>query len=304
MLLEGASTDYIAEVVLNEHLLFEGFWGDTLDKIKGAISSKLKDNPISSTVEAAKAFGDGISGVSTALTGIVRDGGNVIDTVVSGAQNLMSKGLSAIQKNTNDLVKRIDELSKKISNNNVKSFVGKVMSKAKGLVDFIVQKVKEATSAGGWKGLLATLGAYLAVKAVRPKTGGLISKILQVLSGKPKEMLKGAQAIYEEFAGDDDEEEGEEAPPEGESDEDITARAISKVVGAVKAFVWGIVKKVLTEAGTAAVAQMAGPAGWIKQLADIFQKVAGGVAWVCEGIMEAISRAKFKPITGGSSAAS
>ena len=86
--------------------------------------------------------------------------------------------------------------------------------------------------------------------------------------------------------------------------EGMYLKAVSILSGAVKGFVWKFVKKIIGAAGAAAVEQLAGPVGWIKKLAEMFDKVAGGISWVSENIMNAIERASFKPSSSAGSAAS
>ena len=293
MLRESIYDSQFQAYILREHLLFEGWWSDAIDAVK----EKLKDNVVTNTIDAAKELGSGIAGVTGAMAGIVSSGGDAIVTVVGGAKDLMSKGLNAVKKVIGKITAKLDELSKKIKNAKLLSFVKKTIDKLKGLVDFVVEKIKEATDGGGWKSMLAAIASYLTVAAVRNKIEVIGQKVLDVLSNTGEKMWDAANSLFSEFKSDDDAEEGEDAP-EGEGEEGIIAKTIGKVKDGIYSFVWGLLKKVLGESGVAAIESLAGPVAWIKKLGELFQKVAGGVAWVCERIIDAIKRATFKPLKG------
>ena len=314
LLREGRSRVAVSDDIVREHLLFEGWW----DKAKEFVADIVKDNPITNAAEAVKAAGDGIKGVVATLTSIAMSGADAIGTVVAGAQNLMSKGLQAVKKDVGRLTGRIKSLAGKVTIGGLKDMFTSVATGLEKLVDKLVEKIKAAATGGGWKGMLATVACFLAVKAVRGKIGGFIDAAVKVLSGDPKVMVEGAMKIKEmvgavaEAAGDDEEElkpgdiDKEIASAEasgGEAgdakDQGEYVKALSILSGAIKGFAWGLVKKVIGAAGTAAVEQLAGPVGFVKKLAEVLGKVAGGIDWVCQGILEAAARASFKPAGAG-----
>lgn len=302
-------------MVIREHLLFEGWWSDVKDKIV----DKLKDNPITNAAEAVKEAGAGLKGVVVALTGIVNTGGDAIGTVVKGAQSLMSKGLQAIRKALSKVAARIKELAGKVTIDKIKATLEKFAAGMTSLVDKLVSGIQKATSAGGWKGMMASIATFLAIVAVRSKISNFSDMALNILSGDPKKMVQGAlkmksmvdsvmeAASNEEEKPLDIEKEIEDAKKAGADasaaqEQGAYLQAVQLIMGAIKGFAWGLVKKVVGTAGVAAIEQIAGPVAWIKKLAEMFEKVAGGVGWVAENIMDAISRASFR--IGGSSSGS
>lgn len=314
---ESSRDPEFQRMVIREHLLFEGWWSNVKDKIIDTI----KDNPITSAAEAVKEAGSGLKGVVVALTGIVSTGGDAIGTVVSGAQSLMSKGLQAVKKALGKIAARIKELAGKVTIDKIKSLLEKFANGMSGLVEKIVGGVQKATSAGGWKGMMASIAAFLAVVAIRGKIENFSGTALDILSGDPKKMVQGAmkmKSMVDSVIGGDEEGEGEEgkldiekeiedakkagASADEAKEQGAYVQAVQLIMGAIKGFAWGLLKKVLGSAGVAAIEQIAGPVAWIKKLAEMFEKVAGGVGWVAENIMSAISRASFR--IGGSSSGS
>lgn len=290
-LAESRRDPILAEMILSEHLIFEGFWGD----VKNKIVDKLKDNPLTAAADAAKRFGDGINGVVAALTGVVNDGGNAMETVVSGAKSLASKGKSAIIKSVRKLLSRVEEVSKGLSGA-ASTAVEKVRKTIEKFMNGFGAKVDELMSASGWKGMLGCLTTFLAVKAIRSRLDGVVEAALKVLSGDPKSMLKGAldiKAQVDDAVGEDSE--------EGDGEGSDEAAALETLWNSVMNLAWGFMKKAASSAGAEAVEQLAGPVAWVKKLAGIFEKVGGGIAWVCEALMDAVSRATFKPLGSPSS---
>jgi len=302
-------------MVIREHLLFEGWWSDVKDKIV----DKLKDNPITNAAEAVKEAGAGLKGVVVALTGIVNTGGDAIGTVVKGAQSLMSKGLQAIRKALSKVAARIKELAGKVTIDKIKATLEKFAAGMTGLVDKLVSGIQKATGAGGWKGMMASIATFLAIVAVRSKIANFADMALNILSGDPKKMVQGALKMKSmvdsvmEAASDEEEkpldiekeiEDAKKAGADASAAQEQGAylQAVQLIMGSIKGFAWGLVKKVVGAAGVAAIEQIAGPVAWIKKLAEMFEKVAGGVGWVAENIMDAISRASFR--IGGSSGGS
>lgn len=303
-LTEAAIDAKLNAAILYEHLIFEGWWSDTKEKVIAAV----KDNPITSVIDATKRLGDGINGIVAALTGIVSAGGNVIDTVIAGAKNLASKGITGITRTINQLLDRIQELVAKLGDK-AKQKAELIVGKIKGFISGFGDKVNSLMEGTGWTAMLAVLTAYLAVDAIRGKIGKLVASSLTVLSGDVKKMIAGAAQLKSQvddaLEGDDDEAEEEAEPEDKNKDDDNIVATIQNLWASVKNLAWGFVKKAVGAAGGAAVTQLAGPVGWIKTLAKTFTKIAGGMAWVCEHIMAAISRATFgpKPL-GGSPPAS
>ena len=303
-LTEAAIDAKLNAAILYEHLIFEGWWSDTKEKVIAAV----KDNPITSVIDATKRLGDGINGIVAALTGIVSAGGNVIDTVIAGAKNLASKGITGITRTINQLLDRIQELVAKLGDK-AKQKAELIVGKIKGFISGFGDKVNSLMEGTGWTAMLAVLTAYLAVDAIRGKIGKLVASSLTVLSGDVKKMIAGAAQLKSQvddaLEGDDDEAEEEAEPEDKNKDDDNIVATIQNLWASVKNLAWGFVKKAVGAAGGAAITQLAGPVGWIKTLAKTLTKIAGGIAWVCEHIMAAISRATFgpKPL-GGSPPAS
>lgn len=120
----------------------------------------------------------------------------------------------------------------------------------------------------------------------------------QRIIGDKRKMLSVAAGIVKsagESALEGDEDDGLE-PPEGDGKEAEVAEGIAAIAKSIKSYAWGIVKDALGKAGEEAVEQLSGPIGWIKKLAEIFSSIAGGVSWVIDNILSAISRATFKPL--------
>lgn len=289
-------------VIAREHLIFEGWWSNVKDTIVKNLKDKLQDNPITSAADAAKELGKNVKGVVVMLTSITASGGDAIDTVVKGSTNLMGKNLSSISKSMKQISNRVKELTKSVKKEAIRRMLEKSAELLENAVGNTVSVIKEVTSGDGWKVMLTTLGCYLATSAIRGKIGQFASSVIKVLSGKPKEMLQGALEIkkqIEELIGESEDEESVDEV-EGADDDSALGKAIQIIIGAVKNFVMGFVKKVIGEVGMAAIEQIAGPLAWIKKLGEVFEKVAGGTSWVCEKIMAACERATFKPL--GSSA--
>ena len=308
-LTEAAIDAKLNAAILYEHLIFEGWWSDAKEKIVAVI----KDNPIVSAAMAVKRFGDGINGVVAALTGIVGAGGNAIDTVIKGAQNLASKAITGITKTINQLLDRVQELVAKLSDK-AKQKAELIVGKIKGFISGFGDKVNALMEGSGWTAMMGTLAAYLGVSAVRGKIGKFVETSIAILSGDVKKMIAGAAELKSQvddaLEGADDEAEPE-AEPEDENDNDaIIVAVIQNLFASISGIAWGFVKKAVGAAGSEAVASIAaGPAGWVyaaaSSLAKIIGPAAAGLAWVCEHIISAISRATFgpKPL-GGSPPAS
>lgn len=291
LLAEGADPTLVSDMVVREHLLFEGWW----DKAKEAVAGFLKKNPISDTLEAAKKLGTNIQGVTFVLTQAVSAGGGIIDSITNSAGNLLGKRIGDVRKSVAKVVKRLKELINKVTKPDLKAWLSGVADSVTTLVDRIVAKIREATSGGGWKGMLARLTAYMAVQAIAAKAGPLSDLVTDALSGDPKKMAAAAGQIA--AAGIEDEDDDNDDPPPAEGEEGLLADGINKLTDAFRGFAMGLVKKALGTAGEAAVEQLAGPAGWLKAAADVFQKVAGGISWVCERIMEVAGRVAWPTST-------
>lgn len=295
VLLENAGSEHLNRVILREHLLFEGWWSDAKDKV----ADWVENNPITNAIEATKELKDKGKAVIASLTSIVASGGDAIGTVVQGASNLLSKGLAAITKSVSEVSKKIKEIGGKLTSPKLKSFVNQIGEKLSNISQFIINKIKEATSGSGWKGMLAVIVAYLGVEAVRSKIQSVSQLALGALDGDKKKMLSAAANIAK-FAGksalkDNEEDDGLEPPKEGGNEAEIV-EGIVVIAKSMKSYAWGIIKNALSKAGEEAVEQLSGPIGWIKKLATIFSFVAGGIAWVIDNILSAISRATFKPL--------
>jgi len=304
-LTESVSNPRLERDILQAHFLFESWWSKAISKAKDI----AKDNPISRAADAVKAAGSGVKGVAVALGGIVASGGDAIATVLAGAKNLMSKGLDAVRKALGKVSARLRQVADKLKTASIKSALGKAADVIEGIVNKVVDGVKDAVGDAGWKGMMAGIACYLAVAATRAKITTFAEALLKILSGKAAEMLKGALELKKTI-GDlvpESEDEGKSAEEEIEdageakdaaaedAEEGDYLKAAAAAAGALKGFVWGLLKKAVGAAGIGAVEQLAGPVAWVKKLAELFEKVGGGIAWVSERIMEAISRAQFKP---------
>lgn len=297
MLNESTFDSRLQEAIVREHLIFEGWWSDTKD----AIVKKLEDNPITSAVEAAKKFGEKVNGVIVTLTSIVNDGGDAIETIVQGSKSLMSKNFQSVTKSIKQISGRVKELSKSIKNDALRSVLEKSVGLLDNMVGKVVDGIKKITSGDGWKVMLTSIACFLATSAIRGKIDQFSGAVLKVLSGDPREMLKGAieiKKMIEDLIGEGDEDADSEA--EGDDNDSMIAKSVEVIVTAMKNFMIGFVKKVIGEVGMTAIEQLAGPLAWIKKLGEIFEKIAGGTSWVCEKIMDACKRATFKPISSPS----
>lgn len=291
MLVESKRDLVLEGEIMIEHLIFEGFWSDAKEKIL----DKFKDNPITSATEAIKRFGNGVNGVVAALTSIVQSGGDAMETVVSGAKSLASKGKSAIIKSVRKLLSKIEEVTKKLGDAVAKK-TEKVVGEITKFINGFDAKINEVMSEPGWKGMMGTLTVFLAIKAIRSRVDGVIEAALKMLTGEASKMISGALDIKNQV-DDAVGEESEVAKPAGGDEGEAAASAIETVWNSIMNLAWGLVKKAAASAGTEAVEQLAGPAAWVKKLAEIFEKVGGGIAWVCEAVIEAVGRASFKPST-------
>lgn len=291
MLIEGASDTVVSNVVVMEHLIFEGWWDDAKKKV----AEFVKDNPITNAAEAAKKLGTSVNAVVVSLTQIVSAGGDAISSVISGASSLIPKRLVDVKKSTGDVSKKLKELAGRITNATLKKWVEGVSDKIASLGDRISAKIKELAGGSGWKGMMSALVGFLAASALAMKIGPVKDAVLEVLSGDPKKMVAGATKIASQVAaavGDEGDDEDDD-PPDVEGDDAATADGINKATDAFRGLAMGLVKKALSSAAGEAIEQAAGPVGWIKKLAEIFEKIAGGASWVCEKILEALGRAKW-----------
>ena len=295
MLLEGVGIETISEIVLREHLIFEGWFDSVKDKVKGW----LKDNPVTNAVDAVKELGDKGKATIVALTSIVNSGGDAIGTVVSGAKNLLSKNVTSISKSIETITKAVKNLAGRMTNAKAKAFVEKMASGMANFKSKLVSKIQDAIGAGGWKGMFSILAVYLGTDAVRSKIETLSTKIAGAIGGDKKKMKSLGASLLANIASEqleDDDDDEEEQPPEIEGEDGEAVEGVSQLKKAAFKLVLGFLKKIITVAGGEAVEQLAGPVGYIKKLGEIFSKIAGGTAWVCEKILGAISRAQFKPL--------
>jgi hypothetical protein len=291
LLQEGVDLAAVSDLVVREHLLFEGFW----DKAKEKVADFLKDNPITNAADAAKRLGTNVNAVVASLTQVVNSGGDVIDTVASGAGQLLSKRIVDVKKATGAVFKRLKELAGKLKSPKIKDWVDGVAASVASLGDRLGDKIKQLAGGGGWKGMMAKLVAFLAVTALSEKALPLSKVVTDALSGEPKKMLAAAAQIKAMMEGDDDDDDEDDEPPAEPGEEGELAAAIDKLTDAFKGFAMGLVKKALGAAGEQALSQLAGPVDWVKKLGKAFEKVAGGISWVCEKLLNAMSRATFKP---------
>jgi hypothetical protein len=298
MLLEGASDVVVSNVVVMEHLIFEGWW----DAAKKKVAEFVKDNPITSAVEAAKELGTSVNAVVVSLTQIVSSGGDAIGSVMSGAGSLIPKRLVTVKKATGEVSKRVKELAGKITNASLKKWAEGVSDKIASVGDRISAKIKEFVGGSGWKGMMSALVGFLAASALASKIGPIATAVVGVLSGDPKKMATGASKISSQVSavvGDEDDDEDDD-PPEADGDDAAAAEGINGATDAFRSFAMGLVKKALSVAAGEAIEQVAGPVAWVKKLGEIFEKVAGGVSWVCERILEALGRATWQSSTSAS----
>lgn len=289
LLKEGFDVGAVSDMVIREHLLFEGFW----DKAKEKVADFIKDNPITNAADAAKRLGTSVNAVVASLTQIVDSGGDVIDTVAAGAGNLLNKRIVDVKKATGSVFKRLQELAGKLQSQKIKDWVGGVAATVANLGDRIGETIKKLAGGTGWKGMMSKLVAYLAVAALAEKATPISKLVTDALSGDPKKMLATAAQIKGMFDGEDDDEDDE--PPVEPGEEGEMAAALNKLTDAFKGFAMGLVKKALGAAGEQALAQLSGPIDWVKKLGAAFEKVAGGISWVCEKLLNAMSRATFRP---------
>lgn len=295
LLHEGFEASAVSDLVIREHLLFEGFW----DKAKEKVADFIKDNPITSAVDAAKQLGTTVNAVVASLTQVVDSGGDVIDTVATGAGQLLNKRIVDVKKATGAIFKRLKELVGKLNSQKIKDWLEGVAASVASLGDRIGEKIKQLTGGGGWKGMMSKLVAYLAVSALSEKAVPISKIVTDALSGDPKKMMSAAAQIKGMLDSDEEDDENDEPPAEQGEDGEM-AKALDKLIDAFKGFAMGLVKKALGAAGEQALSQLAGPIDWVKKLGKAFEKVAGGITWVCEKLLNAMSRATFKPL--GSSA--
>jgi hypothetical protein len=290
LLKEGFDVGAVSDMVLREHLLFEGFW----DKAKEKVADFIKDNPITSAADAAKRLGTSVNAVVASLTQIVDSGGDVIDAVATGAGQLLSKRIVDVKKATGAVFKRLQELAGKLQSQKIKAWVGGVAGTVASLGDRIGETIKKLAGGTGWKGMMSKLVAYLAVAALAEKATPISKLVTDALSGDPKKMLATAAQIKGLVEGDDGDDEDDE-PPLEPGEEGEMASALNKLTDAFKGFAMGLVKKALGAAGEQALSQLAGPVDWVKKLGAAFEKVAGGISWVCEKLLNAMGRATFRP---------
>jgi len=284
--------------LLNEHLIFEGFWSDAKEKVLDAI----KDNPITSAADAVKRFGDGLDGVVVTLSSVVSSGGDAIDAVRQGASQFASKRIKGIVKDLRALMGRLEELSSKLSAG-ARAGLEKIVGKLKAFSGEFASRVVGLVSGGsGWKGMMGALVVYLALSAVSPKISILVDSSLKLLSGEPEKMVSGATNLRDqavnalELKGEvNDAADVVTGNIKGDDDDLKILTASGMIWSAVQSMSWGFVKRAVREAGEEALTQLSGPVGWIKKLASTFKMIAGGMAWVCERISAAARRATFGP---------
>jgi len=297
-LVESRGSLSLNRSVLNEHLIFEGFWSDAKEKVLDAI----KDNPITSAADAVKRFGDGLDGVVVTLSSVVSSGGDAIDAVRQGASQFASKRIKGIVKDLRALMGRLEELSSKLSAG-ARVGLEKIVGKLKAFSGEFASRVVGLVSGGsGWKGMMGALVVYLALSAVSPKISILVDSSLKLLSGEPEKMVSGATNLRDqavnalELKGEvNDAADVVTGNIKGDDDDLKILTASGMIWSAVQSMSWGFVKRAVREAGEEALTQLSGPVGWIKKLASTFKMIAGGMAWVCERISAAARRATFGP---------
>ena len=160
-------------------------------------------------------------------------------------------------------------LSKSISSNFTKPLYA-IAKKFEGISDIpkkIVEKIsgyfsqfQEGLTSTGWKGLLTSMAAFLGCRWAVEQFNELVSGIKEKVLG-----FVGNLSV-------------EQATKIGDQ---LTDGLITKLQEKFKS--------ILTNLSANAVAALAGPVAWIKQLADIL----GGVDWVTKNLMPVISRATF-----------
>jgi len=286
LLLESVYDSKLNKVILKEHLLFEGWWSEAKQLLgKGIDKIKETSNDI---VDVIENFGSNAKGVVAGLWAAASDS-NILGKVTGAASQLASRRATDI----------FEPLTK-ITNLLKSTEIGK---KAAGVFSNIIEKIKTLlksfTSLDGWKGMLSSAAVYLGIKFLRSKIGTTIQDIAdKCKSGDWKsianEITKGvfaksldaisAPETEQENEENEEDEEDEETSSEGSYIRIVINFINSKVINAIKNFIFEKIKSIAGDA----IAALAGPVAWIKTAVTIFKTTD----FVVETLMDIISRAK------------
>ena len=317
LLTESYVKPHVAERILKEHLLFESWWG----KLKSKVSSVTKSLPVVSTVDAIKRFGRTYKAIQVVLASVVSSGGSSIQTVVDGATSLTARALTFFRKSGFQISEKLKEVGKKLAAQypKIANFLESLAAKAKTFFSGIADFATSAMQGSGWKGMLTTLGTYLAVSFIQPKIQALRDIVISALSGDIASIASASVgaisqigklfSFASEFTGDDsgsaeeiDSTAGIEDAAAGDEEAKKVTDALEAIFSKIKSVVGGLVKGLLVKVGAEAITQAAGPVAWLKTIATIFDAFVKGSAWVAERLLEALQRATFNPISGSSGA--
>ena len=268
-LMESIDDPNFQKLVLQEHLLFEGWWdsakqfiGDSIDKVK----EKVEDG-----VGALKTYGENAKGAVAALWAAVQNEDS-LNSLKGGALGMTSKAVAAINKGIFKIEKRLQELDM--------PDLAKILEKSRNFLVSMYDKVK---SVDGWKGLLTALAAYMGFSWIREKIGQALQVFYDALSGKiedfAKMMADGAANVAEDYKSIFQIGPGD---PRERLKEFVKEKLTNLIPDTFKEKVAGLV-------GNAALS-LAGPLDWLKKAYSTFKTSE----WVLEKIMSSVKRGNFK----------
>jgi hypothetical protein len=261
---EGRYNMKLQQEILEAHLIAEGWFSDGVKwlKKKGVDGYEAVKDKAMEIPNAIKEFGSDITGVVAALTAMAKD--------PEEAKGYASGIYSAIRGWPRSLIKNLGKISKWMEDHNMPSF-------AKG-IDKISEMLKSlwqgAGNMGGWAGSVSMMAFGLATKYIEEEFG-ILEKARTVKNyiSEPKELVKDLGGDLASDALDDIKDffNGKiDAVVENSALFKQIAKFLEEKLGfleTIKEKFFDFTKKI---AGNA-VASFAGPIGWIKQLAELFQ---------------------------------
>ena len=171
-------TEELKNKIIEEQLLFEGFWSSIVDKAKDA-AGKVKEKIISA-VEGVKKFG--------------KDGWRIVSSMYAAARNPEHAGkfTNAINKKMlrddqghRGITKVLKDLILRLPNLGMPTFA-KMAQKAMGVLDSIMEKIKAMK---GWKQLIGIAGFSIATKWLYGKVKGFVDPYLEMIQSTSKEKI-------------------------------------------------------------------------------------------------------------------
>lgn len=255
--------------VLYEHLLFEGWW-DSAKQFVGDAVDNIKDKA-KNAADILKRYGENTKGVVAALWAAVNDE-RALDFLKSAFSSYMDKQVKDINVSIHRLKARVGELGM--------PDLAKILEGATNKISSIAEKFG---SVMGWKGLMTTAAGLLGfqwiknkilpgLQVVREALKGNVEDFVQMMADKAADIAVEYKDVFDVGPG---------------NPKDVIVPLIKEKLANL---IPNVLKEKLQELAGDAIANLAGPVGWLKKAYDIFQKSD----WVLNILTSAINRANFK----------